>query len=270
MLNATQRFTTRVDNYIKYRPHYPDAITALLQRECGLTTDTVVSDVGSGTGILAKLFLRFGCHVRGVEPNDAMRAAGEKLLQRYDRFTSVAATAENTTLPDHSVDLVTAGQAFHWFDVGRTATEWRRILKPGGWVALIWNTRRTSGTPFGEAYEQMLRTYGTDYDVVSQQTPDHMADRRAFFGGDTSTLHTFSNQQVFYWDGVRGRLLSSSYTPELDHPDYAPMLAELRRIFDQHNQNGTVHSCTTRKCGSGSLLKREEPVRTLHERRFCK
>ena len=240
MGDSTQRFTTRVDNYIKYRPSYPDAIIDLLQRECGLTTDTVVADIGSGTGILAELLLRYGCSVYGVEPNDAMRAAGEALLQHHDRFTSVAATAEATTLPNQSIDLITAGQAFHWFDVERTATEWRRVLKPRGYVALIWNTRRTSGTPFLEAYEQMLHTYGTDYDVVNQQTPDHVDDRRAFFGGDTFALHTFPNQQVFDWDGVRGRLLSSSYTPEPGHPDYDLMLAELRHIFDHHNENGTV------------------------------
>lgn len=240
MLNATQRFTTRVDNYIKYRPHYPAAIIDLLQRECGLTSDTIVADVGSGTGILAELFLRFGCHVRGVEPNDAMRAAGEQILSSYARFTSVAATAENTMLPDQSIDVITAGQAFHWFDAERTATEWRRILKPSGYVALIWNDRRTRGTPFLEAYEQMLGTFGTDYKVVNHQNDDQATKRQAFLGGNTFALHTFPNQQIFDWDGVRGRLLSSSYVPEPDHPNHAPMLQELRRVFDQHNQNGTV------------------------------
>jgi SAM-dependent methyltransferase len=240
MFNSTQRFTTRVDNYIKYRPHYPGAIIDLLEREYGLTTTAVVADIGSGTGMVAELFLRFGCPVYGVEPNDAMRAAGEQLLRSYDRFTSVAATAENTTLPDRSIDLITAGQAFHWFDVERTGKEWRRILKPHGYVTLIWNTRHTSGTPFGEAYEQMLRTYGTDYHEVNQQNPDHAPERRAFFGGDAFALHMFRNQQVFDWNGVRGRLLSSSYTPEPGHPNYEPMVAELRRIFDQYNENGTV------------------------------
>jgi len=240
MHNATQRFTTRVDNYVKYRPSYPAAIIELLEREYGLTPATVVADIGSGTGILAELFLRAGCHVYGVEPNDAMRTAGEQILSNYERFTSVAATAESTTLPDHSIDLITAGQAFHWFDVEHTATEWRRILKPSGYVVLIWNTRRTSGTSFLEAYEQMLRTFGTDYDVVNQQNPNHAPERRAFFGGDAFALHTFANRQVFDWDGVRGRLLSSSYTPEPGHGNHEPMLQELRRIFDQHNEHGTV------------------------------
>jgi SAM-dependent methyltransferase len=240
MFNSTQRFTTRVRNYINYRPHYPGAIIDLLKREAGLATNTVVADIGSGTGILSELFLRFGCHVYGVEPNDAMRAAGEQLLSSYDRFTSVAATAENTMLADQSIDLITVGQAFHWFDAKRTAMEWRRILQPNGYVTLIWNTRHTSGTPFLEAYEQVLRTYGTDYDEVNQQNTDHAPERWAFGGGDAFTLHTFANRQVFDWDGVRGRLLSSSYTPEPGHGNYEPMLAELRRIFEQHNENGTV------------------------------
>ncbi len=240
MLNATQRFTTRVDNYIKYRPSYPVAIIELLEREYGLTTNSVVADIGSGTGILAELFLRFGCQVYGVEPNDAMRAAGEQILSSYDRFTSVAATAETTTLRDHSIDLITAGQAFHWFDAKCTGVEWRRILKPGGWVALIWNDRRTSGTPFLDAYEQVLRTFGTDYRTVNHQNDDQAAKRQAFLGGNTWALHTFPNEQIFDWDGVRGRLLSSSYTPEPGHPHYVPMLEALRHAFDQHNENGTV------------------------------
>lgn len=240
MLDATQRFTTRVNNYIKYRPSYPAAVIELLQREYGLTANTVVADIGSGTGMLAELFLRMGCPVYGVDPNDAMRAAGEALLSNYERFTSVAATAENTTLPDRSMDLITAGQAFHWFDAERTSWEWRRILKLGGYVALVWNDRHAGGTPFLEAYEQMLRTYGTDYRTVNHQNDDQAEKRDAFLGGNTWTLHTFPNQQVFDWDGVRGRLLSSSYAPEAGHPNHESMLAELRRIFDQYNENGTV------------------------------
>lgn len=240
MADVTQRFTTRVDNYVKYRPSYPLAIIDLLEHTYGLTPNTVVADVGSGTGILAELFLTIGCRVYGVEPNDAMRAAGEELLRRYGHFTSVAATAEDTTLAHRSIDMIAAGQAFHWFDGERTAAEWRRILKPGGFVVLIWNNRRTGGTSFLDAYEQVLRTYGTDYGTVNHQNDDQATKREAFLGGNTWTLHTFANQQVFDWDGVRGRLLSSSYTPEAGHPNYAPMLAELRRIFDRHNENGVV------------------------------
>jgi SAM-dependent methyltransferase len=239
MLDPTQRFSNRVDNYIKYRPTYPAAIIDLLRAECGLTTDTVIADIGSGTGILTELFLQHGNTVFGVEPNDAMRAAGEHVLQNYQRFTSIAATAEATTLADGSIDMITAGQAFHWFDAGRTRAEWIRILKPGGWVVLIWNVRRTGGTPFLEAYEQLLETYGTDYKLVNVQR-DFTVERHAFFGGDTFTQHLFTNQQWFDWDGLRGRLLSSSYTPEAGHANYAPMLQQLRTIFDAYQENGKV------------------------------
>jgi SAM-dependent methyltransferase len=240
MLNPTQRFSTRVDNYVKYRPSYPSAIIDLLEAECALTSDTVIADMGSGTGILAELFLQHGCQVFGIEPNDAMRAAGEHFLARYKRFASIAATAEATTLLDRSVAMITAGQAYHWFDREGARAEWQRILKPNGWVVLIWNNRHTGGTPFLEAYEQLLHIYGTDYNTVNQQLIDHIDDRRAFFGGDTWKLETFPNQQVFDWDGLRGRLLSSSYMPNEGEKGAKEMLRELQSIFKAHQRNGTV------------------------------
>jgi ubiquinone/menaquinone biosynthesis C-methylase UbiE len=145
--DVTQRFSSRVDNYIRYRPGYPDAILDTLRDAYGLTPASIVADVGSGTGILTEMFLRHGNVVYGIEPNREMREAAERLLAGYDRFHSVAATAEDTTLGDDSVDLVTAGQAFHWFDPSKARAEFARVLKPGGWVALIWNERVVT-TPF--------------------------------------------------------------------------------------------------------------------------
>src|SRR6266446_9260655 len=113
MSAPTERFSNRVENYIRYRPGYPKEIIELLKAECGLFPQSVVADAGSGTGLLAKLFLENGNLVFGIEPNREMRAAGERLLQAYPRFTSIAGTAEATTLPGQSVDFVTAGQAFH-------------------------------------------------------------------------------------------------------------------------------------------------------------
>jgi ubiquinone/menaquinone biosynthesis C-methylase UbiE len=148
MTDPTQRFTNRVDHYTKYRPPYPRAVLDLLRVKCGLTSTSVVADVGSGTGILSQLFLNNGNRVFGIEPNKEMREAGERRLNDHPRFTSVAGTAEATTLDDDSVDLVTAGQAFHWLDPERTRTEFARILEPGGWVVLVWNWRRKDKTPF--------------------------------------------------------------------------------------------------------------------------
>ena len=239
MLNPTQRFSSRVENYVKYRPAYPAAVLDLLAAECGLSPASVIADVGSGTGILSHLLLERGSRVIGVEPNREMREAGERLLAVYPRFASVAAQAEATTLPEHSVDFVTAGQAFHWFDAPRARTEFERILKPGGWAVLVWNARRTASTAFLRAYEALLLTFGTDYTTVDHANVGE-GDIRAFFGPGGYRHASFDNQQVFDFEGLKGRLLSSSYTPDPGDPRHAPMLAELRHIFDAHQVDGKV------------------------------
>lgn len=238
-VDPTRRFSTRVENYIKYRPTYPPAIVDLLRRECGLTARAVVADVGSGTGLLSELFLKNGNRVYGVEPNREMREAGERLLAAYDNFVSIDGKAEATTLPGASVDYVAAGQAFHWFDVDATRAEFRRILKPGGRVVLVWNERRVEGSPFLEAYEGLFKTYGTDYERVAHRyTVEHMV--QPFFGANEVTLRTFDNRQVFDFEGLKGRLLSASYAPEPGHPNHQPMMDALRKIFDEHETGGAV------------------------------
>ncbi len=239
MIDPTRRFTSRVTNYVKYRPSYPAVIIDLLVTECGLTSDSIVADVGSGTGLLAELFLKAGNRVLGIEPNREMREAGEQLLRGYDRFISIAATAEATMLPDHSVDFIAAGQAFHWFDRERVGVEFARILKPRGWLVLIWNERRIDSTPFLRAYEQLLRTYSTEYAQVDHKQVDLDIIQAAF---PTAVFKTrsFNNQQRFDFEGVKGRLLSSSYAPEDGHPNHAPMLAELAAIFEAYQQNGEI------------------------------
>lgn len=239
MIDPTKRFSSRVENYIKYRPGYPPAVLDLLREQCGLTPASVVADVGSGTGILSELFLRNGNRVFAVEPNPEMRAAGERLLRDYPNFTSVDGTAEATTLPDRSVDFVTAGQAFHWFDPRRARAEFARILRPGGWVALIWNDRRIDSSPFLQAYEQLLRRYSLDYRTVDHKHID-AAVLRPFFGPAGYTLAAFANRQDFDYAGLAGRLMSSSYAPEAGHPNHRPMLEHLRAIFDAHQVDGAV------------------------------
>src|ERR1700756_4899998 len=144
--DAKQRFSNRVADYVRYRPGYPSALIELLRGECGLRADHVVADVGSGTGILAKLFLDNGNRVFGVEPNEEMRQAGENFFSGYKNFSSVHVFWEPTTLPAGSVDFITAAQAFHWFEPVATRREFLAILKPHGWVVVMWNDRRISET----------------------------------------------------------------------------------------------------------------------------
>jgi SAM-dependent methyltransferase len=237
--DATRRFSDRVDNYVRCRPRYPEAVLGVLERECGLTAASVIADVGSGTGILAELFLKRGCQVIGVEPNREMREAGDRQLAGFPGFSSVDATAEATTLPDASVGFVTAGQAFHWFDRARTRAEFARILVPRGTVVLVWNKRRRSGTPFLEAYEGMLRRFSVDYAEVDHDrvTTDVIAE---FFRPFSFTEHSMPNHQVLDLVALRGRLESSSYAPPPGHPNHAPMLAELDRLFAAHSADGAI------------------------------
>jgi SAM-dependent methyltransferase len=237
--DPTTRFSSRVENYIRYRPRYPQGIIPLLERECGLTPGWVIADVGSGTGILSERFLANGNRVFGVEPNLEMREAGQHLLSGYPRFVSVDARAEATTLPDATVDLVAAGQAFHWFDRSSARAEFARVLKPDGWVVLVWNKRRKDGTPLALAYERLLVRYGTDYGAVDHEnvTDELIA---GFFHPGAMSFNVLENPRTLDHRALEGYLMSASYAPEPGHLNHAPMLAELRAIFDAYNINGTI------------------------------
>ena len=241
--DSTTRFSDRVENYVRYRPGYPDGVLDILREETGLTSASVIADVGSGTGISSALFLRNGNTVFGVEPNAEMRHAAEELLAHepgeYARFRSIDGTAESTTLEAHSVDHVVAGQAFHWFDRERARAEFARILRPDGWLVLLWNSRRLDSTPFLRAYESLLERFGTDYRAVRHTNIDPEALRPMFAGGQF-TRRVLYNEQRFDFDGVRGRLLSSSYTPTPTEPTYEPMLRELERIFEASAEDGEI------------------------------
>ncbi len=239
-LEPTRRFSNRVDAYIRYRPRYPEAILPFLADACGYSSATVIADVGSGTGILAEMFLKNGNLVSGIEPNEAMRGAAERMLAGYPGFQSVTGTAEVTNLPDKSVDLVTAGQAFHWFDPDLAKMEFRRILRPGGYVALLWNSRQIETTPFLRAYEELLQTYALDYREVSHKYAGAEI-LGAFFSPGSPQYARFKNEQRFDLAGLQGRLLSSSYAPLAGHPRHAPMLARLEEIFAEHEEGGEVN-----------------------------
>ncbi|HZW96590.1 MAG TPA: class I SAM-dependent methyltransferase [Candidatus Eremiobacteraceae bacterium] len=234
--NATSRFSDRVENYVRYRPGYPLEVLTTLKTECSLAPSHVVADIASGTGLWTRMLLENGNAVFGIEPNGEMRAAGERLLAGFKEYTSAAGSAEETTLPDQSVDFVTAAQAAHWFDREKARREFVRILKPGGWLVLLWNERLTDSTKFLRDYEQLLLDYGTDYqEVRHERTTDSVNE---FFDPAPFKQQVFEMRQEFEYAGVEGRLLSSSYAPGPEHPQYAPMLRELRRIFDAYAVEG--------------------------------
>ena len=237
--DPTQRFSNRVEDYVRHRPTYPPALVQTLAHECGLAPESVVADVGSGTGLLSELFLRNGNLVYGVEPNREMREAGARLLSAYENFVSVEGRAEATTLGDSSVDFVTAGQAFHWFDPAGARREFARVLRPGGWAVLVWNDRRTEGSPLLEEYERLLVEYGTDYTEVSSRWAEGESIGN-FFGPSRFREQSFYNEQVLDFEGLKGRLASASYAPEPGHPNHPPLMRGLASIFERHQRGGRV------------------------------
>ena len=232
-MNSHTRFSDRVADYARTRPDYPKALFELLGREASLGRGTSVADIGSGTGISARRLAETGAAVFAVEPNAAMRDQGED-----ERIVSIDGSAENTTLPDASVELVTAFQAFHWFDRTAARREFARILKPQGLVALVWNDRLEDATPFLRGYEALLREFSNDYLAV-RHGAIAQGDLADWFGGGMCTA-CFENAQTFDFDGLLGRLLSSSYAPPEGHPQHAPMVSALRELFDRTQKNGHV------------------------------
>jgi ubiquinone/menaquinone biosynthesis C-methylase UbiE len=247
-----ERFSNRVADYVRYRPGYPSAVRDILRAECFLKSGHVIADIGSGTGFLSEVFLKNGNRVFGVEPNEAMRQAGEEYLAEYDNFVSINGSAEATTLEGASVHLVVIGQAFHWFDQDAARPEFQRILKPDGWVVVIWNERLTDTTPFLRDYEALIRKFNTDYSKVKENYPRE-EQMKHFFGANEFHSHEVPNFQEFDFDGIAGRLRSSSYMPTPDQPTFQPMMDDLRRIFDTHNQDGRVRLEYTTRIYLGQL-----------------
>ncbi len=237
--NATERFSDRVADYVRYRPDYPAALLAWLQGELGVAPAWRVADIGAGTGISSKMLLDAGHAVTAIEPNAAMRGAMQAWLGGNPRFQALDGRADATGLPDGSVDLVTAAQAFHWFDPVAARAEFRRILRPHGLAAIWWNSRRLTGTAFLEGYEALLRRYGTDYASVAERYADD-ATMLAWFGDGLRGSARFEYSQQLDFDGLRGRLLSSSYAPRAGHPQHQPMLDALRQLFDRCQRGGSI------------------------------
>ncbi|HZZ44600.1 MAG TPA: class I SAM-dependent methyltransferase [Tepidisphaeraceae bacterium] len=236
--DAKTRFSTRVADYVRYRPGYPAAVTEHLRDTIGLNAEWTIADVGAGTGISSKLFLDAGCEVIAVEPNAEMRAAATEWLQNSPRFHPIDGSAELTGLEKHSVHLIVCAQAFHWFDIAPARQEFQRILKPPGWVVLIWNDRDRNGSSFAEGYDSLLKQYGTDYQRVRH---DRVPTERIneFFGGKMEEAG-FPNQQQFDFEGLRGRLMSSSYAPLEGHVHHQPMMGKLRELYDQYQVDGRI------------------------------
>jgi SAM-dependent methyltransferase len=239
-MKSTERFSNRVGHYLRSRPGYPAELVTWLMAACALQAGDAVADIGCGTGLFARELLQHGLIVRGVEPNAPMRQAGERYLAEFGAsFSSHDGTAEATGLAGASVRLVTAAQAFHWFRPAPARAEFARLLAPGGHAALIWNVRRDD-TPFLRGYEALLRQHAPEYAGSGVPAQADAAVIQPFFAPFAVLERSFPNVQIFDLEGLRGRLLSSSYAPAAGTPGHGPMLADLERLFGAHQRDGRV------------------------------
>ena len=238
-MKPADRFSNRADAYTRGRPSYPAALVERLESAGALHAGSTVVDLGVGTGLSAEPFLQRGYMVIGVEPNGDMRSAGDQHLRQFASYRSVAAAAEVTSLPAAVAELVIAGQAFHWFDVPRVASEARRMLKRGGWAALIWNDRQSTGSAFLAGYEALLRTHGIDYAKLLHRHVDEAAIAR-FFAPVRAEVATFDNPRSLDRDDLIALAGSASYLPAAGDARHHALMHALHALFEAHAHDGTV------------------------------
>jgi len=237
-LKNTERFSDRVADYINFRPSYPPEIVDTLNTDCKLDNNSIIADIGSGTGKLTELLLKLQLTVHAVEPNTEMREAAVTLFGSNTHYKSVAGTAEATNLANRSVDLITVAQAFHWFNLDRTKKEFERILKPNGYIALIWNERNTN-LPFQKEYDQMLTEYAPEYSKVNHR---NITDKDISDFLQPRTVRSFSlpYKQKFDLAGLIGRMNSSSYTPKGGTPESLALNTAASQLFKKHEVDGKI------------------------------
>jgi len=237
LTDTTTRFSNRVENYVRYRPSYPQAVVQHLIAAFSLNRRSAIADMGSGTGIFTELLLGNELPVIAVEPNQAMRQAADARLHARAGYSSVDGCAEHSTLQAHSIDLITVAQAFHWFRQTEAKLEFKRILKPQGGIALVWN-RRDSGSAFLADYEAFLVEALPEYNEVKHT---RLSDQEicAFLGTDAK-VSSYDYRQEFDFDGLCGRFLSSSYAPADGDAAFTDVMDSLRTLFDQHADNERI------------------------------
>jgi SAM-dependent methyltransferase len=236
MKDSTKRFSDRVDDYIKYRPSYPQQLIKLLSHKMDLNSSSVIADIGSGTGILSQLFIDNGNRVYAVEPNNEMRKAAELFFSNHPKFISINGTAENTNLGSDGIDFIFAGQAFHWFDKRLAKIEFERILKKEGHIVLVWNVRDDTDD-FQKEYEAILKQLPEFNDSSHKNISDE--DIRDFFSPKEMHKERAENFQTFNLEGLKGRLKSSSYVPK-SGTVFEKLMLQAESLFHKFEKKGAI------------------------------
>lgn len=235
--DPTKRFDHLAGAYDRYRPDYPSGLLDAVIDQGSVTEQSTVVDVGSGTGIFTRLLAQRGLTVTGIEPSEPMRQIAESMATSASKVRYLAGRAEATGLADQSADLIVAAQAFHWFDAPKALTEFRRVLRNTGMVALIWN-ERDPRDPFTAGYGDVIRT---STEAVTQETRRQSAKRSLLDDERFAEKieQSFPHEQRMSWDELVGRTFSMSYAPT-DEPGREDWINRLRPLYDRFAVSGDV------------------------------
>lgn len=248
----TEKFTGKASAYEKYRPAYPKEFIDYLYKHAAFMQESIIADIGSGTGILSGQLLERGSSVIGVEPNEDMRRTAEKNLSGYSNYISIAGTDENTALSDFSIDFITVAQAFHWFDIQGFKKECRRILKPEGKVVLVWNSRVPDSKIVMENAEICQRLC-PDFKGFSGGEKNDTGAFMPFFRGGIYENKNFENNLEYNLDNFIGRNLSASYAPKQEENNFNLFVSELMELYEKYEKNGKVVLPNITRCYIGRV-----------------
>ena len=235
MESNIDKFTGKAENYEKFRPSYPIEILNSFY-DYNLNQNSIIADIGSGTGKLTKIFLENGNIVYAVEPNDDMRNMAISTLNEYKNFISIKGSAEITTLQNKIIDFVTVGQAFHWFNPLKALDEFKRILKNNGVLALVWNNGKTSSA-FMQEYENILDNIKNHNNKNHRDISDETIEK--YYSKDYKKL-TVENIHELNFNEILGRVLSSSCSPKENTKEYYETRNLLKEIFNKYKQNDKI------------------------------
>ena len=238
-MKNTENFTGKADIYSKYRPSYPSELIDYLLGSNSINENSVIVEIGSGTGILTRQFLEKGLSVLAIEPNQDMRLHAEQSLKQFDQFISLNATAEHTTLEDKCADLIIAAQAFHWFDKEKFKKECKRILKEDAKVSLIWNSRDSSSSLVSEN-EQICRKYCPKFYGFSGGIGEDQEVFTDFYRNGKFKFVTFQNDLILNYEEFLGRNLSASYSPLKTDKEYTDFVSAITELFEKYSNQGRI------------------------------
>ena len=243
-MDYTHKFDGRAADYAAARPSYAEGLFDCLFERYGLAAGIPVADVGAGTGLFTEQLLKRGCIVYAVEPNEDMRHEAESRLSMYGGFISIAGDAARTGLADHSVHMVTAAQAFHWFDKELFKNECKRILKENGTIAIMWNFLDYKKELEGKIIDIQKKYTKLTFNASEEKQRDE--DIIQFFGENKYKLKIYENNYLQNYENFIGNQLSMSYSLKESDEKYNEYVSKFKKLFEEFSEDNmvTIHNNT--------------------------